>query len=295
MTQARTPERAAAQGCLSSPDRPLMEIRRGIAVSPGVAIGPALVLDTEGARIPRRAVEPDRRDAEVLRLRQALAAGARAAREQEQKVSAQLGRQYGGIFAAHALLIEDSSLCREVEDVIRTQGFSAEYAFSRVMRRLAQRLESLEGGHFTARVADLLDIEKSVLRAGVLNIPAVVGLGRMLYDVSGGDLVIVDGHQGVVILDPDDATLKQYEEERQRDLRFETSLERLRELPAVTADGVRVELHCNIEFPEESAQGVQKGAEGVGLYRTEFLYLDSESDPAEEDHFAALHGLRNCS
>src|SRR5439155_1640961 len=80
-----------------------MDIKRGIAVSPGVAIGPALALDTEGARIPRRVVEPGLRDTEVQRLRQALAASAVDARAQEQKVSSQLGRQYGAIFAAHAL------------------------------------------------------------------------------------------------------------------------------------------------------------------------------------------------
>jgi phosphotransferase system enzyme I (PtsI) len=318
-----------------------MDIKRGIAVSPGVAIGPALVLDTEGFRLTPRTVEPARRDAECARLHQALAAAAAEARAQQQKVSAQLGAQYGAIFGAHSLLLEDASLAQDVEKLIREQGFSAEYAFSRVMRRHAANLESLEGGQFTTRVADLLDIEKGVLRhllgqqreqlrtlehpaivlahdltpsqtaaldpkhvhafateaggrashtailAGVLNIPAVVGLGKLLFDVSGGDLIIVDGHRGLIILDPDEATLRQYEEERQRDLSFEDSLVPLRELPAVTADGTRISLMGNIEFPEESLQCLERGAEGVGLYRTEFLYLDSESDPAEEDHFNA--------
>src|SRR5262245_16064725 len=126
-----------------------MDIKRGIAVSPGVAIGPALVLDTEGVRIPRRSVAPERHDAEIARLHQALAAAAAEARAQEKKVSASLGHQYGAIFAAHALLVGDASLAREVESLIRTHGFSAEYAFSRVLRRYAQSLENLEGGHFT--------------------------------------------------------------------------------------------------------------------------------------------------
>ncbi len=318
-----------------------MDIKRGIAVSPGVAIGPALVLDTEGFRLPHRTVEPARREAEVSRLRGALREAVAEARGQQQKVSAQLGAQYGAIFAAHALLLEDPSLALEVEGLIRKEGYSAEYAFSRVMRRFAASLENLEGGHFTTRVADLLDVEKGVLRcllgkqreqlrtlehaaivlahdltpsqtaaldphhvhafateaggrashtailAGVLNIPAVVGLGKLLFDVSGGDMVIVDGHRGLVILDPDEATLRRYEEERRRDLRFEGSLEALRELPAVTADGVRVALLGNIEFPEESSQCLDRGAEGVGLYRTEFLYLDTDSDPTEDDHFNA--------
>src|SRR5947207_1022786 len=125
-----------------------MDIKRGIAVSPGVAIGPALVLDTEGFRIPRRTVELERRDAEVQHLRQGLAAAAAEARTRQEKVSAQIGAQYGAIFGAHALLIEDPTLRQEVEDLIRQQGFSAEYAFSRAMRRHAQAMEKLEGGQF---------------------------------------------------------------------------------------------------------------------------------------------------
>jgi phosphotransferase system enzyme I (PtsI) len=318
-----------------------MDIKRGIAVSPGVAIGPALVLDTEGFRIERRSVEPERREAEVQRLHHALGAAATEARTQQHKVDAQIGAQYGAIFGAHAMLVEDPTLKREVEELIREQGFSAEYAFSRVMRQHARTLENLEGGHFTTRVADLLDIEKSVLHillgqqceqlrtlehpvivlahdltpsqtaaldtvhvhgfateaggrashtailAGVLSIPAVVGLGKVLFDVSGGDVVIVDGHRGLLILDPDETTLKRYEEEKQRDRTFEVSLETLRDLPAETADGTRITLLGNIEFPDEAAECLERGADGVGLYRTEFLYLDSETDPAEEEHFAA--------
>ncbi len=318
-----------------------MDIKRGIAVSPGVAIGPALVLDTEGFRLSHRTIEPARREGECARLHQALCAASAEARAQQQKVSAQIGAQYGAIFAAHALLLEDASLTQEVEKLIRQEGFSAEYAFSRVMRRYAATLESLEGGQFTTRVADLLDIEKGVLRhllgqqreqlrslehpvivlahdltpsqtaaldpdrvhafateaggrashtailAGVLSIPAVVGLGKLLFDVSGGDMVIVDGHRGLVILDPDAATLRQYEAEWRRDLSIEDSLVSLRDLPATTADGTRIMLLGNIEFPEESSQCLERGAEGVGLYRTEFLYLDSEGDPTEEDHFNA--------
>jgi phosphotransferase system enzyme I (PtsI) len=318
-----------------------MDIKRGIAVSPGVAIGPALVLDTEGFRIERRTLEPEQRETEVQRLHHALGAAAAEARTQQQKVNAQIGAQYGAIFGAHAMLVEDPTLKQEVEELIREQGFSAEYAFSRVMRHHARTLENLEGGHFTTRVADLLDIEKSVLHillgqqceqlrtlehpvivlahdltpsqtaaldtahvhgfateaggrashtailAGVLSIPAVVGLGKVLFDVSGGDVVIVDGHRGLIILEPDEATLKHYEEEKQRDRTFEVSLETLRDLPAETADGTRITLLGNIEFPDEATDCLERGADGVGLYRTEFLYLDSESDPAEEDHFAA--------
>ena len=133
-----------------------MEIKRGIAVSPGVAIGPALVLDTEGFRIPRRTIGTADRDAEVHRLRQGLAQAAAEARSHQATVTAQLGLQYGAIFGAHALMIEDPVLGKEIEALIRDQGFSAEYAFSRVMRHYAKTLQ-----HWSQRLEAHLDAARA--------------------------------------------------------------------------------------------------------------------------------------
>src|SRR6516164_6973102 len=140
-----------------------MEIKRGIPVSPGVAIGPALVLDTDWFRIPQRTVAPAAVPEELVRLRQALSAAAAAAREQQQTITDRLGKQYGAVFGAHALLVEDPSLIREVESLIKEQRFAAEYAVSRVIRRYAKALEAMERGHLSTRAADLFDIERSVL------------------------------------------------------------------------------------------------------------------------------------
>src|SRR5262249_26467203 len=123
--------------------------------------------------------------------------------------------------------------------------------------------------------------------AGVLEIPAVVGLGKFLTDVSGGDLVIVDGNRGVLIVNPDEDTLERYENTRQQFRRFETGLGALRDLPSVTRDGVRIPLLGNIEFPRETEHCRERGAEGVGLYRTEFLYLNRDTDPTEAEHLEA--------
>src|SRR5260370_12341421 len=122
-----------------------MEIKRGTAVSPGVAIGPALVLDTEWYRIPQRFVPLSERDAEVARLRRALDESAREARQSQDAVSARLGPQYGAIFGAHAVMLADPALGREVETRIRAQHFSAEYAVSRAMRRPPRAPESIAG------------------------------------------------------------------------------------------------------------------------------------------------------
>src|SRR5262249_16252136 len=120
-----------------------MDIKRGIAVSPGVAIGPALVLDTEWFRLPQRYPDPNPREQEGARLRQALPAAAREARENQETVSLKLGPQYGAIFGAHALMLTDPSLQREIEALVRGEHYTSEYAVSRVIRRYAKALESI--------------------------------------------------------------------------------------------------------------------------------------------------------
>jgi len=118
-------------------------------------------------------------------------------------------------------------------------------------------------------------------------IPAVVGLGDVTKHVKSGDLVILDGGNGIVIVRPDEETVNRYRSlmtdlERQR-----KELEKLRELPAVTLDGRRIEIAANIGEPEEVATALANGAEGVGLLRTEFLYHGRNSLPTEEDQFTA--------
>src|SRR5262249_37933126 len=109
-----------------------------------------------------------------------------------------------------------------------------------------------------------------------MEIPAVVGVGPFLTDVSGGDLVILDGHQGLVILQPDEEPSARYRHEAEEQRSVAARLEMLRDLPAQTTDGLRIDLFGNIEFPYEVDHCLQRGADGIGLYRTEFLYLSAE-------------------
>ncbi|MBE6425209.1 MAG: phosphoenolpyruvate--protein phosphotransferase [Thermoguttaceae bacterium] len=119
-----------------------------------------------------------------------------------------------------------------------------------------------------------------------LHIPAIVGLGPILKYVHVGDQVIVDGDNGILIIDPDDETKESYRELIQQRESLNLCLDLQRELPAVTLDGVEIALHGNIEFPYEAQVCRQNNASGVGLYRTEFLYL-SGKHPNEDDHFEA--------
>ncbi|GIW86120.1 MAG: phosphoenolpyruvate-protein phosphotransferase [Isosphaeraceae bacterium] len=126
----------------------------------------------------------------------------------------------------------------------------------------------------------------AIVAAG-LEIPAVVGLGPFLDLARRARLAIVDGDQGIVILDPDPETLAHYRRvAADRAARF-AGLGRLADLPAETRDGVRIELLGNIEFPEEVELCRARGAAGIGLFRTEFLFLNAERPPSEEEQFAA--------
>jgi len=126
--------------------------------------------------------------------------------------------------------------------------------------------------------------------ARALEIPAVVGCQRLSTMVEDGDLVIVDGDSGTVVVRPDDATVARYRTSQERLGAFRRSLRDLRELPCQTRDGTRIRLLGNIEFPHEAEAVLVHGGDGVGLYRTEFLFLTRPNEPSEEDHYEAYRG-----
>jgi phosphotransferase system enzyme I (PtsI) len=318
-----------------------MEHLQGIAVSPGVAIGEALVMDNEGFRIPRRFLPRDAVDDELERLDRALKAAEAEVEHNRQQVAEQLGDDYAAIFSAHLQMIRDRRLREELEEMIRSRHYSPEYSVSRALRRYAKVFQSLDGSAMVERASDIFDIEKRILRnllgmkrealahvsspvlvlahnltpsetaslnpqfvlgfvtetggpgshtaivAEGLGIPAVVGVGPFLTDVSGGDTVIIDGDQGQIVLRPEEETIARFRHEVEEHRTLAAKLETLRELPAETVDGVQLQLLGNIEFPFEVEQCKQRGADGIGLYRTEFLYLGQDEDPSEESHHEA--------
>jgi len=318
-----------------------MQIKRGIAASPGVAAGPALVLGAEDFRIPLRFVRVDAVETEIARFRTALEAVCREIEDNEQLATQKLGKQYGGIFAAHLQLVKDPRLLEEIETFIRERCYSPEFASSRVLRQHAHELQNLGNQYLRERADDLVDIEKRLQRhllgerreelsnltapvivlannltpsetaslsrefvqgfateaggrtshtailAGALEIPAVVGVGRFLSEVSGGQTLIIDGNNGEIIIDPDEDTLVRYRESEAKFRAFTERLQKLRSKRSRTTDGERITILGNIEFPEEVEHCKQRGADGIGLYRTEFLYLNQGGEPTEEDHFDA--------
>ena len=208
-------------------------------------------------------------------------------------------RKYAGRFLA----MPDRYMSERVKDIYDIE--------KRVLRKLVgQKHEDL--AHLTAPVVviahDLLPSQTAALDkkfvvgfatdvggrtahtaivARAMGIPAVVGLGNITGEVSGGDTVIIDGTRGVVIVNPDAEQLVEHREAGRRIVEAEKKLLEQSDLPAETKDGHTVAVLANIEFPEDVDDAVRQGAQGIGLYRTEYLYLAAEHEPSEEDHFNA--------
>ena len=127
----------------------------------------------------------------------------------------------------------------------------------------------------------------TAILARAFEMPAVVGLETVSSDISGGETIIIDGNRGIVVIRPDERTLARYRK-RQQELRtHEQGLLQEKDLPAVTRDGREIAVVANIEFPDEIQGALDHGATGVGLFRTEFLYLSSGVEPDEQTHFKA--------
>ena len=127
----------------------------------------------------------------------------------------------------------------------------------------------------------------SAIMARTLEIPAVVGLGTITEDVKNGDLLIVDGNTGDVIVNPDEATVKEYENKKEAYLKEKEELKKLIDVKVKTKSGKRIEVCGNIGKPEDVDAVMANGADGVGLFRTEFLYMDRDDMPSEEEQYEA--------
>jgi len=127
----------------------------------------------------------------------------------------------------------------------------------------------------------------TAIMAKSLEIPAVVGVEEVTAKIKSGDMLIVDGNMGIVIIDPDEETLRVFRQEEGRLKGVAQRFLSAKDLPAVTLDGRTVQINANIEFPDEVPSVKLHGAGGIGLYRTEFFYMNRKDLPSEEEHYQA--------
>jgi len=131
----------------------------------------------------------------------------------------------------------------------------------------------------------------TAIMAKSLEIPAVVGIEVLTKRVETGDVIIIDGTHGIVVLNPSAKTLKKYETDKERFAVISKHLQEMKDLPCVTLDGKTVELAANIEVPEDVPSVIAHGASGIGLYRTEFFYMNRKDVPTEEEQFKAYSAV----
>jgi len=224
-----------------------------------------------------------------------------------------------GINAEGALkrtLIRFKSFFEGVEDdYLRERGGDVETVVERVLRTMVgekqEPISKIEGKVIVVAhdlsPADILQIDKSkvigfitdlggktshsAILARAFEVPAVVGLERITGEVADGDMIIMDGATGAVIINPDPEAFKDYLQKKQRYEYVEREMLKLRDLPSVTLDGHRMRLKGNVEFIEEIASINRHGGEGIGLYRTEMLFFNRNTLPDEEEQFEAYAAL----
>lgn len=150
----------------------------------------------------------------------------------------------------------------------------------------------LRKGRFAAFLTDLGGpTSHTAIVARSMNIPAVVGLGGVRRLVRDGDVLVVDGFKGVVIINPSEQVLQQYRQLQAQHLQQREQLSQLRDTPAVTLDGIAISLEANIEMPQEASEAYEAGADGIGLFRSEFLFMGRSDLPTEDEQYEAYSAV----
>ncbi|HEY4012101.1 MAG TPA: phosphoenolpyruvate--protein phosphotransferase [Polyangiaceae bacterium] len=315
---------------------------KGIAGSPGVAVGPALVVGDTKTAYARRHVSSTQVDEETTRLHQAVEEAQRHVREVSAKLpSAPL--ETNAILEAYLTMIGDPMLLERVERKIREEKKCAEWAVAQACEDIGKMFGPTDPGGDAYIVERRHDIEfvcdrllreltgnskqivprldqpmvvvardlspadtagmvreppvmafiteigtrtsHTSIMARALEIPAVVGAGDALSMIRTGDVVIVDGLRGEVVVNPSDITIEEARGRGARHLAFARGLLSARNQPCVTRDGEPVTLKANVELPAEAILALDHGAEGIGLYRTEFIYIDRTTMPTESEQY----------
>jgi phosphoenolpyruvate-protein phosphotransferase (PTS system enzyme I) len=320
----------------------------GIAVSPGVAMGRAVLWLSRDDTSPRRALESADVAGELERFRRAASTAVEEIERTAEEVGHRLGPEYAAIFHAHALFLKDRTFLGPIERKIEGESVNAEWAVSSVTESLAARFRDLPDENLVHRGSDLEDVSRTLRRhlsdggvapvsietiegegivlvadeltpsdavriprekivgfvterggrtshvailARSFGLPAVVAVPRLLASIGEGDRVIVDGLEGVVWREPTDDLVALFEDRRSREADRQRSLRERSLSGAVrTLDGMEISIRANIELASEIPDVVEYGADGVGLFRSEFLYLSgSESEFPDERTQAAIY------
>jgi len=320
-------------------------ILEGIAASPGVAHGTALLYLQKELDVPSYDLKPEAIDAEIERFDQAILQTREEITGVRNKVAASLGEGEARIFDAHLMVLEDSALLDEVNSELRSTNKNVESCYNKIAQRYISFFSSMEDEYLKERVTDIRDVSRrlllnligmkksnlgelaahsiivseditpsdtadmdrskllgfitdaggqtshSVIMARSMRIPAVVGLHDATNKIQSGDQILIDGYDGIVVINPSETRLFKYgklaTERRKLDEIYNSVISE----PSETKDGSPIGLMSNIEGAQEMDQVVAMRSNGVGLFRTEGIFLRHHGYPSESvqyDEYTAV-------
>lgn len=316
-----------------------LRIIKGVAVAPGLAMGPVHVVRATPDVVPTWSVPEDEVEPEIARLHQALDHTADELRRRQRIVAAQAGERDAEIFSVHRMLLQDPSTLKRVEATIREQRINAEAGVQALIERFQHTLGALEGDSVRGYAADFSDPwrgvldslmkserehmvstgEQVVLAAAELTpqvvtflerervlavitetggrfshgavlarsfgVPCVVGLSNLLTRLEQGMRVSVDGDKGTVQLRPDQDDVDRFLQRLTRRHARRKALAVHAALPAITPDGRTLSVLVNIESVRDFDTFELTHSDGVGLLRTEFMYMERPHFPSEEEQY----------
>ena len=310
----------------------------GIAVSPGIVIGKARLVDRSKQKIIYQyLINENEIQREVERFKKALELTKEQILSLKKRMSESI-KEHSFILDAHLMIVDDNMISDATINIILEERINAEWALKKSVQKIRQVFNQIDYEYIRDRINDVENVVERILRnlsgkeqeslskinerviivahdltpadtselntsmvmgfitdvggktshtaimAQSLKIPAVLGLEKAT-NIEDGKLLIVDGYKGEVIINPDDETIISYQERTIYYENYISSVLRLSHLPSVTVDGFTMAVKANIEFLEEVVSAKDSGAEGIGLYRTEFLYLRNKGIPKEDELF----------
>lgn len=316
-----------------------MLVLKGIAASPGVAIGPAVLLPGEHVALSRQYISANEIPAETAKFNQATRQTLAELDECEHKVHDTLGAEYANLMSTHKLILQDPAFHNAILHKIEHEQLSAQAAILFTLQELAASFHKIEDPFFKERRNDLFDVGKrlannlsgdknnflssvqkpsllvahnlypsdtinlqehkilgfctdvggktshTALLAQSLNIPAVVGLSTASKDVHAGDTLIIDGENGLLVINPDRYTLSNYRQ-IQRDIKkTEALLKTINHLPVITQDGHPIKLFVNYDPRTDKKENKHLITDGLGLLRTEFIFMGTPVAPSEDEQY----------
>jgi phosphotransferase system enzyme I (PtsI) len=322
----------------------------GIAVSKGIAIGKARVLQHGQLDIAEYVLPPHHIDSEIARFNHALETAREQLRIIRTRIPEQTPQDIAAFIDTHLLMLQDEALSRAPIALIRHHHCNAEWALKLQQDALVQVFDAMEDPYLRTRRDDVEHVVRRVqqillreepqsgalesdkdepriiiavdlapsdmvllnsrhlaaivterggplshtaILARSLGIPALVGVPHVHQYIHNDELLIIDANHGSLLLEPDAATLKHYRARQRAAQRTRRELYKLKDDDSLTLDGTPVTLHANIELSEDITALKRVGAAGVGLYRTEFLFMNRESPPDEHEQYQTyLHTLR---